>query len=136
MVVAGYRGDFTATLAVGAPTESQRELHSLCLAALSAGEQALKPGASCRGVYQALAGVFAAAGRREAFPHHAGHGIGLSHPEAPAFVPESEETLDSGEVVTLEPGIYVEGIGGVRIEHNYLVTPGGYERLTRHSLEL
>jgi Xaa-Pro aminopeptidase len=113
-----------------------RELHSLCRAALSSGEEALKPGAACREVYQAVAGVFAAAGRPEAFPHHAGHGIGLGHPEAPAFVPESEETLSSGEVVTLEPGIYVEGIGGVRIEHNYLVTPTGYERLTRHSLEL
>ena len=136
VVVAGYRGDFTATLAVGAPTAAQRELHSLCRAALSSGEEALTPGAACREVYQAVAGVFAAAGRPEAFPHHAGHGIGLGHPEAPAFVPESEETLGSGDVVTLEPGIYVEGIGGVRIEHNYLVTPTGYERLTRHSLEL
>jgi Xaa-Pro aminopeptidase len=136
VVVAGYRGDFTATLAVGAPSASLRELHSLCLTALSAGEQALKPGASGNEVYRSVAAAFAAAGRSEAFPHHAGHGIGLGHPEAPAFVPESGETLGPGEVVTLEPGIYVEGIGGVRIEHNYLVTPTGWERLTRHSLEL
>jgi Xaa-Pro aminopeptidase len=136
VVVAGYRGDFTAALAVGAPTAGLRELHSLCQAALSAGEEALKPGAACREVYRAVAAVFAAAGRPGAFPHHAGHGIGLGHPEAPAFVPESEETLGPGEVVTLEPGIYVEGLGGIRIEHNYLITPAGCERLTRHSLEL
>ena len=136
VVVAGYRGDFTATLAVGAPTAGLRELHSLCLAALSSGEEALKPGAACCEVYRSVAAVFAAAGRPEAFPHHAGHGIGLGHPEAPAFVPESEETIGPGEVVTLEPGIYVEGIGGVRIEHNYLITATGSERLTRHGLEL
>ena len=60
---------------------------------------------------------------------HAGHGLGISHPEAPFLVRESLETLLAGDVVTLEPGLYVDGIGGVRIEHNYLVTEMGYERL-------
>ena len=63
----------------------------------------------------------------EHFPHHAGHGIGLTHPEAPFFVREATETLLTGDVVTLEPGLYVEGVGGIRIEHNYLVTEQGFE---------
>jgi Xaa-Pro aminopeptidase len=136
VVVSGYRGDFTATMAVGTPTRDQRELLELCRAALASGETALKPGAGAREVYRAVAEPFAAAGRPRIFPHHAGHGLGLGHPEAPAFVPDSDETLCSGEVVTLEPGAYVEGVGGIRIEHNYLISEDGYERLSHHSLEL
>jgi len=70
------------------------------------------------------------------FPHHAGHGLGLSHPEAPFIVRHSSETLLTGDVVTLEPGVYVDGIGGIRIEHNYLITTGGFERLSNHAIAL
>ena len=70
------------------------------------------------------------------FPHHAGHGLGLSHPEAPFLVRHSTETLVAGDVVTLEPGLYVDGVGGVRIEHNYLVTDAGFERLSNHVISL
>ena len=70
------------------------------------------------------------------FPHHAGHGLGLSHPEAPFFVLEATEALLAGDVVTLEPGLYVPGVGGVRIEHNYLITDAGYERLSNHTIAL
>jgi Xaa-Pro aminopeptidase len=136
VVVSGYRGDFTATMAVGAPTKGHRGLLKLCRAALSSGEKALNPGASARDVYRAVAAPFVAAGQPEIFPHHAGHGMGLGHPEAPAFVPSSDEVLDAGEVVTLEPGAYVEGIGGVRIEHNYLINRKGCERLSHHDVEL
>ena len=58
----------------------------------------------------------------EHFPHHAGHGLGLTHPEAPYLVRHADETLLAGDVVTLEPGLYVAGVGGIRIEHNYLIT--------------
>jgi Xaa-Pro aminopeptidase len=136
VVVSGYRGDFTATMAVGAPTKGHQGLLKLCRAALASGEEALNPGASAREVYRAVAAPFVAAGRPEVFPHHAGHGMGLGHPEAPAFVPGSDEILDAGEVVTLEPGAYVEGIGGVRIEHNYLINRNGCERLSHHNVEL
>ena len=61
----------------------------------------------------------------EHFPHHAGHGLGLTHPEAPFFVRHADETLLAGDVVTLEPGLYVAGVGGIRIEHNYLITDDG-----------
>ena len=72
----------------------------------------------------------------EHFPGHAGHGLGLTHPEAPYFVRRADETLFAGDVVALEPGLYVPGIGGIRIEHNYLVTERGYERLSNHTITL
>ena len=61
---------------------------------------------------------------------------GLSHLEPPFLVKQSLETLVTGDVVTLEPGLYVDGIGGVRIEHNYLITETGYERLSQHAFSL
>ena len=71
----------------------------------------------------------------EHFPSHSGHGLGLGHPEPPYLVPESTETLQSGDVVALEPGLYVPGVGGMRFERNYLITDG-HETLTRHRLGL
>jgi Xaa-Pro aminopeptidase len=68
----------------------------------------------------------------EYFPHHAGHGVGLGHPEAPFIVPESSETLAAGDVVTLEPGVYLPGTAGMRYERNYLITETGYENLSDH----
>jgi Xaa-Pro aminopeptidase len=133
VVMGGYRSDFTNTLVVGKePTAAQRRLYDLCVAAMQAGEKELRADQSCLTVYQAVRGVFAAAGMSEHFPHHAGHGLGLSHPEAPFFVKAANEVLLAGDVVTLEPGLYVPGIGGIRIEHNYLVTATGYERLSNH----
>jgi Xaa-Pro dipeptidase len=137
VVMNGYRCDFTNTLAVGgAPSAEQRRLYDLCCAAMAAGEAQLRAGAACQAVYDAVNGVFEQAGVADAFPHHAGHGLGLSHPEAPFFVRHSEEDLLEGDVVTLEPGLYVAGVGGIRIEHNYLVTAAGYERLSQHAIAL
>ena len=76
------------------------------------------------------------AGYGHAFEHHAGHGIGLAHPEPPILVPNSDDVLVAGDVLTLEPGAYVEGIGGMRFEHNYLITESGCERLSSHDLAL
>ncbi len=137
VIIQGYRSDFTNTLVVGAePTAEQRSIFDQCVNAMTAGEAVLKAGASCQSVYDAVQGAFAAHGMEKAFPHHAGHGIGLSHPEAPFFVAKSVGTLLAGDVVTLEPGLYVEGVGGVRVEHNYLITDAGYERLSGHTIRL
>ncbi|HXG08611.1 MAG TPA: Xaa-Pro peptidase family protein [Gemmataceae bacterium] len=137
VVIGGYRSDFTNTLVVGKePTPDQRRLYELCVAAMAAGEKELRPGAECLAVYQAVRGVFEKAGVAEYFPHHAGHGLGLTHPEDPYFVPNANQTLLAGDVVTLEPGLYIEGIGGIRIEHNYLITNQGYERLSNHTISL
>lgn len=136
VVLDGYRGDFTSAVAVGTPSAGMRELFALCQAAMSSGEAVLKAGAAARDVHAAVMRPFREAGRADAFPHHAGHGIGLAHPEAPILVPDSTDVLTSGDVVTLEPGAYIEGIGGLRIEHNYLITDTGCERLTNHVLAL
>ena len=137
VVIRCYRSDFTNTLVVGAePTVEQRQLFDWCTAAMAAGEAKLKAGAACQTVYDAVRGVFGQAGVADSFPHHAGHGLGLSHPEAPFIVRQSTETLVEGDVVTLEPGLYVDGIGGIRIEHNYAITATGYERLSNHAIAL
>jgi Xaa-Pro dipeptidase len=137
VVLWGYRSDFTNTLVVGGkPTAEQRRLYDLCLAALAAGERELRAGAACLAVYRAVRGVFEKAGVADHFPHHAGHGLGLSHPEAPYFVRNADETLAVGDVVTLEPGLYVDGVGGIRIERNYHITASGAERLSGHEIAL
>lgn len=137
VVLCGYRCDFTNTLAVGRnPTVSQRELFDRCVAALATGEQQLRAGTRCQDVYDAVRDGLGTAEAMSRFPHHAGHGLGLSHPEAPYFVRQSVGTLQVGDVVTLEPGQYAAGVGGVRIEHNYRITDTGYERLSNHVLSL
>jgi Xaa-Pro dipeptidase len=136
-VLFGYRSDYTNTLVVGAePTAQQKELFQLCVNAMAAGESKLKAGTTCQVVYDAVRGVFEKGGMAERFPHHAGHGLGLMHPEAPYIVRHSTETLLAGDVITLEPGLYVPGVEGIRIEHNYLVTESGFDRLSDHEIAL
>ncbi len=137
VVIRGYRSDFTNTLVVGKePNADQQRLYELCVEAMRAGERELRAGRECRTVYAAVRDPFERAGVAEHFPHHAGHGLGLTHPEAPFFVREANEALLAGDVVTLEPGLYVPGVGGIRIEHNYLVTDDGFERLSNHTIAL
>jgi Xaa-Pro aminopeptidase len=137
VVIGGYRGDFTNTLVVGrAPTPDQQRLFDLCRRALEAGERELGAERPCRTVYEAVQEAFAQVGMASYFPHHAGHGLGLTHPEPPYIVREADETLLEGDVVTLEPGLYVPGVGGLRIEHNYLITAQGFERLSNHVISL
>jgi Xaa-Pro aminopeptidase len=136
VIVQGYRSDFTNTLVVGGqPTPEQERLFGLCVKALEAGERELKAGAKCKTVYDAVRGVFEAAGTAECFTSHAGHGLGAMHPEAPYIVMHATETLVAGDVVTLEPGQYIGDIG-IRIEHNYLITDTGYERLSNHAITM
>ncbi|WP_417851165.1 M24 family metallopeptidase [Thalassoglobus sp.] len=136
VVLDGYRSDFTNTVSVGEPSAGVVELHEICKAGMAAGEQVLKAGVKARDVHAAVAAPYVEAGKKDSFMHHAGHGIGLGHPEAPILVPESTDVLRAGDVVTLEPGSYVEGVGGMRIEHNYLITDSGYERLSNHEIRL
>lgn len=137
VVVRGYRGDLATTFAVGgAATARQQELFGVCLEAMAEGEKLLKPGIPCRDVDAAVRGPLRAAGVAQFNNSHAGHGLGLGHPEAPFIVPESTDTLAAGQVVTLEPGVYVPGEGGMRIERNYLITAEGFETLSNHRLEI
>ncbi|MEW4487571.1 Xaa-Pro peptidase family protein [Thalassoglobus sp. JC818] len=136
VVLDGYRSDFTNTVSVGEPSAEVVELHNICLAGMAGGEKALKAGAKASDVHAAVFAPYVEAGRQDCFTHHAGHGLGLAHPEAPILVPDSTDTLRAGDVVTLEPGAYVKGIGGMRIEHNYLITEDGYRRLSNHDIRL
>lgn len=137
VVIAGYRSDFTNTLVVGREANAdQQRMMDLCKAAMAAGEAELRDGAACRTVYDAVREVFAKAGVADYFPHHAGHGLGLSHPENPFIVRHATESLVAGDVVTLEPGLYIPGKGGLRIENNYLILNQGYERLSHHPIGL
>lgn len=135
VVLEGYRSDFTNTIAVGDPRPDQESLMQACLAGLEAAEAVLKAEVACKTVFDICSGAVAAKGFQP-LSSHAGHGLGLEHPEPPAIVPESTDTLLAGDVVTLEPGNYIEGIGGVRIERNYLITETGAENLSRHRIGL
>ncbi|MCH2210270.1 MAG: M24 family metallopeptidase [Fuerstiella sp.] len=135
VVIAGYRSDFTNTVAVGIPTSEQASQAEACIAALTAGESKLVAGTGCASVFETVDAQLVQRG----FPglsHHAGHGLGLEHPEAPILVPHSTDNLLPGDVVTLEPGLYIKGVGGMRFEHNYVITDSGCERLSRHDLGL
>jgi Xaa-Pro aminopeptidase len=137
VVIGGYRSDTTNTLVVdGHPTTAQQRLYQLCTKAMATGEERLTPGTVSSAVHEAVNGAFERAGMATSFAHHAGHGLGLTHPEAPYFVRGANDLLLPSDVVTLEPGLYVSGIGGIRIEHNYLITANGHRRLSNHRIAL
>ena len=134
-VLYGYRADFTNTWIVdGEPTARQRELAAFCLEAMEAGERLLKPGTRGRDIDAALRRVFANHDVVRYFPHHSGHGLGLGHPDPPFLTPGSDDVVVEGDIVTLEPGLYVSGVGGMRFERNYRITSTGFELLTKHHL--
>src|SRR5271157_1142549 len=137
VVVHGYRADFTNTFVVGGePTPRQVELCEICMEALAAGEAILCPDVPAAQVDAVVRGHLAANGLDGHFPSHTGHGLGLGHPEPPYLVPESIDTLQAHDVVALEPGLFLPGVGGMRFERNYLITDRGHETLTRHQLGL
>jgi Xaa-Pro aminopeptidase len=137
VVIDGYRGDFCNTFVCdGSPTAKERELYEACFAAMHSGEQILRAGIPCHQVFSAVRNRLAERNVGAFFPHHAGHGVGLGHPEPPFLVPESSETLAAGDVVTLEPGVYLPGIAGMRYERCYLITDAGYEVLSDHPIRI
>lgn len=135
VVIQGYRSDFTNTLAAGTPSAEQQRLYDTCVEALEAAETVATAGVDARSVYDAASRVIAG-GDFGPLAHHCGHGLGLGHPEPPILTPQSGDVLCDRDVITIEPGAYVEGIGGVRVEHNYRVKPGGVDRLSSHQLVL
>ena len=135
VIIHGYRSDFTNTIAVGDPSADQSRQFEACRDALLAAESVLKSGVRASEVYAAASAVLLQRGY-PALAHHCGHGLGMEHPEAPILVPESDDVLLAGDVVTIEPGLYIEGVGGMRFEHNYAVTATGAKRLSNHRIGL
>jgi len=129
--VGGYCSDITRTFAAGRVTKAHRHVYDVVLEAQLAGLAAVRPGAHGRDDVDAAArAVITAAGHGERFGHGTGHGVGLEVHEAPGLGRLTGDRLDAGMVCTVEPGIYIEGDAGVRIEDTVLVTTGGCERLT------
>ncbi len=135
--VDGYCSDITRTFAAGEPAEELRSIYEVVLAAQLAGLAAVRAGAHGRGDVDAAArAVVDAAGYGERFGHGTGHGVGLEVHEAPSLGRTRGDRLEAGMICTVEPGIYIEGLVGVRIEDTVLVTPDGGERLTMSPKEL
>ncbi|GAA4881430.1 Xaa-Pro peptidase family protein [Pseudonocardia benzenivorans] len=135
-LVDGYHSDVTRTFVIGPPAQWQRDVHELVARAQLAGRAALAPGVEVVAVDAASRDVIAAAGQGEHFVHGLGHGVGLEIHEAPALAATGTGTLAAGMVLTVEPGVYLEGRGGVRIEDTLVVGPDGAESLTRLPREL
>ena len=131
-----YWADVTRTYVVGESTPAQVQRHALLEEALAAGERAIRPGLPTKELYHVVKGVFDRAGLGERFPHHAGHCVGLTPSEDPRIIPGSNAILQEGMVITLEPGLYVPGEGGMRLEDNYVVTKAGFESLSEYPKKL
>ena len=135
-VIDGYCADCTRTFATGELSDELRHAYDVCLAAQLAGLRAVAPTIKGREADAAARGVIEAAGLGEYFGHGLGHGVGLLVHEAPTLRPESEDTLEPDNVVTVEPGVYLPGLGGIRIEDLVVVGENGPMVLTPYTKEL
>ncbi|MBU0596152.1 M24 family metallopeptidase, partial [Candidatus Bipolaricaulota bacterium] len=128
--VRGYRSDITRTFSVGPATDKTKEIYDIVLRANLAAIGTIKSGKTGVEVDAVARALIVETGYGEQFGHGLGHGIGLEVHEAPGLSPLSTSTLKEGMVVTIEPGIYLTGFGGVRIEDDAVITADGCEIIT------
>ena len=129
-VSGGYRSDITRTIHIGSPKKELSDLWELVFDVQQKCLKSVKPGISCREIDALARELFAKEGMEKYFTHSLGHGVGLAVHEAPTLSRRSEEILRENMIVTIEPGLYIEGLGGVRIEDSVVVTKDGSELLT------
>ncbi|MCF6137864.1 M24 family metallopeptidase [Pseudalkalibacillus berkeleyi] len=132
----GYCSDITRTIAVGEPSDKMKEIHQIVLDAQLKGLEGLKPGLTGKEADALTRDYIKEHGYGENFGHSTGHGIGLDVHEGPGLSFKVDTVLEPGMVVTVEPGIYVSGLGGVRIEDDVVITETGCEKLSTSSKEL
>jgi Xaa-Pro aminopeptidase len=132
----GYCSDITRTVFVGEPDEERRRVYEVVRSAQQAAFEAVRPGVAAQDVDRAARAVIEEAGYGDRFLHRTGHGIGLEVHEPPYLVEGNETPLEVGMTFSDEPGIYVEGRFGVRIEDQVVVTAEGGERLNEATRDL
>ena len=132
----GYGSDTTRTVHVGEPTDEEAEVHAVVRRAQQAAFEAVRPGVACQDVDRAARRVIADAGYGERFIHRTGHGIGLTAHEPPYMVEGETRPIEAGMCFSIEPGIYLPGRFGVRIEDIVVATEDGARRLNDTSREL
>ena len=132
----GYVSDITRTFAIGEPKEEMKKIYNIVLEAQLAALEQIKPGMTGKEADTIARDVIKSYGYGEQFGHSLGHGIGLEVHEGPALSQKSDIVLEENMCITLEPGIYVDGLGGVRIEDDVLVTKNGLQRFTKSSKDL
>lgn len=131
-----YWSDLCRTFVVGKkPTGKQERVAAVLARALDRAEETMKPGTKGREVYAAVNDEITKAGYPKLM-HHAGHSIGLDDQEPPFFIPNSEEKIEEGSVVVVEPGIYAQDTGGVRLEDAFVISRDGAERISNYPLSL
>jgi Xaa-Pro dipeptidase len=135
-VVEDYGSDITRTVAIGEPSNEMKHVYEVVKQANAAGRAAVRPGILAEEVDQAARAVIERAGYGQYFTHRTGHGLGLEGHEAPYMVKGDKTVLQPGMTFTVEPGIYIEGKGGVRIEDDMVVTADAGESLTTFSRDL
>ncbi|MDR1713043.1 MAG: aminopeptidase P family protein [Coriobacteriales bacterium] len=131
-----YRSDMTRTVVLGPASERQREVYAAVLAAQTAARAALRPGVTGAEAHRVAEDIINQAGFEGRFGHGLGHGVGIDIHELPVLAPKQNKPLVAGHVVTVEPGIYLPGEFGVRIEDFGVVTPDGYDIFTQSPHQL
>ena len=132
----GYASDMTRTVVLGKADKKQREIYETVLEAQQTAIDALKPGVRCAEIDKIAREIISDAGYGDKFIHGLGHGLGHLVHERPVLNSKSTDILKPGHVLTVEPGIYIEGFGGVRIEDDVVITENGHEVLNRSPKEL
>lgn len=136
VVIDGYCSDITRTVAYGDIDDRKKEIYDIVLKSQLTAIEASRAGVSCADVDLTARNIIAGAGFGEYFTHRLGHGLGISVHEYPSITETNPLILEKGMFFTIEPGIYIPGTAGVRIEDDVLITDNGAEVLTKYPKEL